>query len=228
MNFAQTPQGFSYKKIYKKHKVNKKFSFDDDSALFTKNGEKVVAINGSKLNLKITDKEDLNIFKSLKKGKTYKGIGFDVHRLVKKRKLYLGGVKIPFDLGLEGHSDSDPVLHALIDSLLGACGLGDIGKLFPDKNTKASFKNILVGVGYAHAPGLLRFFAVVPELVFPIIFLTQFWIFASLIISMKQVLNLKSNFKSFGIIFLSFLIIAFLSVSFVMSKMNVLPAGNIT
>ena len=52
--------------------------------------------------------------------------------------------------------------------------------------------------------------------------------FASLIISMKQVLNLKSNFKSFGIIFLSFLIIAFLSVSFVMSKMNVLPAGNIT
>ena len=101
-------------------------------------------------------------------------------------------------------------------------------KLFPDKNTKASFKNILVGVGYAHAPGLLRFFAVVPELVFPIIFLTQFWIFASLIISMKQVLNLKSNFKSFGIIFLSFLIIAFLSVSFVMSKMNVLPAGNIT
>ena len=101
-------------------------------------------------------------------------------------------------------------------------------KLFPDKNTKASFKNILVGVGYAHAPGLLRFFAVVPEMVFPIIFLTQFWIFASLIISMKQVLNLKSNFKSFGIIFLSFLIIAFLSVSFVMSKMNVLPAGNIT
>ena len=80
-------------------------------------------------------------------------------------------------------------------------------KLFPDKNTKASFKNILVGVGYAHAPGLLRFFAVVPEMVFPIIFLTQFWIFASLIISMKQVLNLKSNFKSFGIIFLSFLII---------------------
>ena len=54
----------------------------------------------------------------------------------------------------------------------------------------------------------------------PIIFLTQFWIFASLIISTKQVLNLKSNFKSFGIVFLAFLIIAFLSISFVMSKMN--------
>ena len=47
----------------------------------------------------------------------YTGIGFDVHRLVKKRKLYLSGIKIPFDLGLEGHSDADPVLHAIIDSL---------------------------------------------------------------------------------------------------------------
>ena len=100
-------------------------------------------------------------------------------------------------------------------------------KLFPDKNTKASFKNILVGVGYAHAPGLLRFFVVVPELVFPIIFLTQFWIFAALIISTKQILNLKSNFKSFGIVFLSFLIIAFLSISFVMSRMDALPINHI-
>tara|TARA_B100001109_G_scaffold244770_1_gene231793 strand:- start:225 stop:770 length:546 start_codon:yes stop_codon:yes gene_type:complete len=101
-------------------------------------------------------------------------------------------------------------------------------KLFPDKDTKISFKNILVGVGYAHSPGLLRFFAVVPELVFPIIFLTQFWIFASLIISTKQILSLKSNFKSFGVIFLSFLIIAFLSISFVMSRMDAMPIGNIS
>jgi len=115
-------------------------SFDDDSALFTEDGEKVVAINGSKTNLKITDKEDLDIFKSLKKGKSYSGIGFDVHRLVKERKLYLGGIKIPFVLGLKGHSDADPVIHALIDSLLGACRLGDIGKLFSDKNKK--YKNI--------------------------------------------------------------------------------------
>ena len=55
-------------------------------------------------------------------------------------------------------------------------------KLFPDKETKATFKKILIGVGYAHAPGLIRFFAVTPELVVPIIFFTQFWIFASLII----------------------------------------------
>ena len=90
-------------------------------------------------------------------------------------------------------------------------------KIFPDKDQKVPFKKILVSVGYAHSPGLIRFFAVTPELVIPVIFLTQFWIFASLIISTKQVLNIKSNFKSFGIIFLSFLIIVFLSVSFVMS-----------
>ena len=127
-------------KIYKKHKENINQSFDDDSALFTNNGEKVLVVKGSKTNFKITDKEDFDIFKSLKKRKTYFGIGFDIHRLVKKRKLYLGGIKIPFSLGLKGHSDSDPVLHALIDSLLGACRLGDIGKLFSDKNKK--YKNI--------------------------------------------------------------------------------------
>ncbi len=99
-------------------------------------------------------------------------------------------------------------------------------KIFPDKESKITFKRILISVGYAHAPGIVRFFAVTPELVIPVIFLTQFWIFASLIIATKQVLNLKSNFKSFGIIFLSFLIIVFLSVTFVMSKMNTLPVSN--
>ena len=96
-------------------------------------------------------------------------------------------------------------------------------KIFPDKETNVPFKKVLIGVGYAHAPGLIRFFAVTPELVIPIIFLTQFWIFASLIISTKQILNLKSNFKSFGVVFLSFLIIAIVSVSFVMSRMEALP-----
>ena len=138
--FSQTPQGFTFSKILEKHKENLNENFDDDSAFFTACGEKVLTVNGNKTNLKITDKEDLNIFKSLKKEKTYIGIGFDVHRLVKKRSLYLGGIKIPFNLGLKGHSDADPVLHSLIDSLLGACRLGDIGKLFSDKNKK--YKNI--------------------------------------------------------------------------------------
>ena len=80
-------------------------------------------------------------------------------------------------------------------------------KLFPDKKTKVPFKKVLIAVGFAHAPGLLRFFAITPNMMVPIIFLTQFWIFAGLIISTKQILGLKSNFKSFGIVFLSFLII---------------------
>ena len=101
-------------------------------------------------------------------------------------------------------------------------------KLFPDKQTKVPFKKILIAVGFAHAPGLLRFFAVTPGLMIPIIFLTQFWIFAGLIISTKQVLNLKSNFKSFGIVFLSFLIIAFLSITFVMSRIDTLPISHVT
>ncbi len=140
LRFSQTPQGFTFKKIYEKHKKNINTIFDDDSALFTEDDEKVITINGSKSNLKITDCEDLNIFSNLKKRKTYSGIGFDIHKLVKGRKLYLGGIKVAYPLGLKGHSDADPVLHAIIDSLLGACGLGDIGKLFSDKNKK--YKNI--------------------------------------------------------------------------------------
>ena len=96
-------------------------------------------------------------------------------------------------------------------------------KIFPDKAGKIPLKKVLVAVGYAHAPGLIRFFGVTPELAIPVIFLTQLWIFASLIISTKQVLSLKSNLKSFGIVFLSLLIIAIISVSYVISKMNTIP-----
>jgi len=100
-------------------------------------------------------------------------------------------------------------------------------KIFPDKQTKVSFKKVLTAVGFAHAPGLLRFFAVTPELMIPIIFITQFWIFAALIISIRQILNFKSNLKSFGIVILSFLIIVFMSISFVMSRMNALPVNHV-
>tara|TARA_B100000965_G_scaffold268652_1_gene227177 strand:+ start:449 stop:994 length:546 start_codon:yes stop_codon:yes gene_type:complete len=120
-------------------------------------------------------------------------------------------------------------LTAIITWLVWAIFIYVIGvKLFPDKQTKVPFKKVLTAVGFAHAPGLLRFFAVTPNLMIPIIFLTQFWIFAALIISTKEVLNIKSNFKSFGIVLLSFLIIAFLSISFVMSRMNMLPVSQIS
>jgi 2-C-methyl-D-erythritol 2,4-cyclodiphosphate synthase len=64
------------------------------------------------------------------------GIGFDLHRLVVGRKLVLGGVELPWDLGLQGHSDADVICHALIDALCGAAGLGDIGTLFPDSDAR--------------------------------------------------------------------------------------------
>ena len=64
------------------------------------------------------------------------GMGYDVHKLVEKRDLILGGVKIPYELGLLGHSDADVLLHAIMDALLGASALGDIGKHFPDTDPK--------------------------------------------------------------------------------------------
>lgn len=64
------------------------------------------------------------------------GNGYDVHRLVKGRKLILGGVEVPHPLGLEGHSDADALVHAVCDALLGACGRGDIGQYFPDTDPR--------------------------------------------------------------------------------------------
>lgn len=68
------------------------------------------------------------------------GQGFDLHRIVDGRKFILGGIEIPYDKGLDGHSDADVLLHAIIDALIGAAALGDIGKLFPDNDVK--FKDI--------------------------------------------------------------------------------------
>ena len=68
------------------------------------------------------------------------GLGYDVHRLVQGRKLILGGVRIPSEIGFLGHSDADVLLHAICDALLGAAALGDIGKHFPD--TDAAYRNI--------------------------------------------------------------------------------------
>ena len=140
LRFSQTPQGFLYNDIYYKHLKNKNITLDDDSAFFTKDDKKIFTITGSKKNFKITDKDDLDILKALKKGKIYYGIGFDVHKLVPNRRLYLAGLNIKSNLGTLGHSDGDPVLHAIIDAILGACKMGDIGEKFPDKNKK--FKNI--------------------------------------------------------------------------------------
>ena len=68
------------------------------------------------------------------------GLGYDVHKLVEDRKLIIGGVEIPYEKGLLGHSDADVLIHAIIDSILGACALGDIGKHFPD--TDENYKGV--------------------------------------------------------------------------------------
>jgi 2-C-methyl-D-erythritol 4-phosphate cytidylyltransferase / 2-C-methyl-D-erythritol 2,4-cyclodiphosphate synthase len=125
----QTPQAFKYKKLYALQK-NKSIEVTDDANLFVKAGKKIKIIKGETSNNKITINTDIqnNFIKY--------GLGFDVHRLVPKKKLYLGGIKIPSTLGTLGHSDGDPVLHAVTDAILGACSMGDIGEKFSDKNKK--------------------------------------------------------------------------------------------
>ena len=132
---TQTPQSFKFKILYKLFKQNSKF-ITDDASIFISNNLKVKFVNGEKENLKITNKSDIE----KKIHSTNYGIGFDIHRLENNKKLYLGGIKIPYHLGLKGHSDGDVVIHSLIDSLLGACALRDIGTLFSNKKRK--YKNI--------------------------------------------------------------------------------------
>jgi len=134
---TQTPQCFNLDEIFTLHKKQKNKYKDDDFSLIDK---KAKFVNGEKSNFKITDQEDFNLLKNFHRSKMKIGIGFDVHRLVKGKKLYLGGVKIPSKIGTLGHSDGDPVLHSVIDALLGACKMGDIGEKFSDKNKK--YKNI--------------------------------------------------------------------------------------
>ena len=136
---TQTPQAFYLKEIYQLHKNNALKYKDDDISLYM-NLNKVKFIEGEKSNFKITDKKDFENLKNIYKSKINVGIGFDVHRLVPKKKLYLAGLKIKSSLGTLGHSDGDPVLHSITDAILGACRLGDIGQMFSDKNKK--FKNI--------------------------------------------------------------------------------------
>ena len=130
---TQTPQAFKFKDLYNLS-IKQKRKIQDEATLFIDYNYKIRFIKGERSNNKITYKEDLKFTK------TYHGIGFDIHRLIKGKKLFLAGIKIPFHSGLKGHSDGDVILHAVIDSLLGAMRKFDIGTLFPDNKNK--FKNI--------------------------------------------------------------------------------------
>ena len=136
---TQTPQAFNLKEIYYLHRTNAGKYKDDDISLYM-DLNRVHFIEGEKNNFKITDKSDFENLRNIYKSQQSVGIGFDVHRLVPKRKLYLAGLKLKSKLGTLGHSDGDPVLHSITDAILGACKMGDIGRIFSDKSQR--FKNI--------------------------------------------------------------------------------------
>ena len=127
----QTPQTFHFSRIKQAYDHGDLSSVTDDCALYIAAGyePRFVFTEGEAANQKLTTGEDWALALA-----TYArfGTGYDTHRLVEGRKLILGGVEIPFEKGLLGHSDADVLTHAIIDALLGAAGLGDIGRLFPD------------------------------------------------------------------------------------------------
>lgn len=128
---VQTPQVFSlelYKELAEKYFDE---SITDDAQLFEKGGIAVAVTQGDYENYKITTIDDIK-----EENKMRIGHGYDVHKLVEGRDLIMGGVNIPYEKGLLGHSDADVVLHAVMDSLLGALALGDIGKHFPDSDDR--------------------------------------------------------------------------------------------
>jgi 2-C-methyl-D-erythritol 4-phosphate cytidylyltransferase/2-C-methyl-D-erythritol 2,4-cyclodiphosphate synthase len=144
---TQTPQAFTYQFLLEAYLwANKKgVRVTDDASLVEALGRKVKLVMGAYDNIKITTPEDIIIAEAIlrKKELTYMprvGMGFDVHRLVVNRPLVLGGAIVPFDKGCEGHSDADVLVHAIIDSLLGAAGAGDCGRHFPD--TDYRYKDI--------------------------------------------------------------------------------------
>ena len=132
---TQTPQCFNFKSLYNLSKKNKTL-VTDEASLFLNDNKKIKFIKGEETNIKITKKADLDKPSS----KTFYGIGFDIHRLIKSKKLFLGGAKIPFHSGLKGHSDGDVIIHSIIDAILGSLKKKDIGTLYP--NNKNKFKNI--------------------------------------------------------------------------------------
>ena len=137
---VQTPQCFCrnlYWKALEAVQGEKVHLVTDDCSLFELAGLPVHLTQGDYVNLKITTKEDLPAAAQNKGENTMRiGHGYDVHRLVEGRKLIMGGVTIPYEKGLLGHSDADVLLHAVSDALLGAAALGDIGKHFPDTDPR--------------------------------------------------------------------------------------------
>lgn len=143
---VQTPQGFRFDLLmdaYERAFADGYYG-TDDASLVERTGVHPALVEGSYSNIKLTTREDLPSVTRI-------GKGFDVHRLTEDRKCIIGGVDIPHKKGLLGHSDADVLTHAIMDAILGAAALGDIGRIFPD--TDEQFKDadsikLLEQVGY--------------------------------------------------------------------------------
>ena len=143
---AQTPQSFERLKLISAYNKAPEGSYTDDASVFSAAGNKLHYVEGSLRNMKLTYKTDIPLFEAvlrentdMEKDKIEKmriGFGEDTHRLQSGKNLVLGGALIPYEKGLEGHSDADVLTHAIIDAVLGACALGDIGLLFPDTDPR--------------------------------------------------------------------------------------------
>ena len=138
---VQTPQVFDRAALCAamERALAEGWDFTDDCQLMERAGHPVRLVTGLDTNLKLTTPEDIRLAQAIlnidKEDKGMRiGHGYDVHKLVEDRPLILGGVTVPYDKGLLGHSDADVLTHAVMDALLGAAALGDIGKLFPDSD----------------------------------------------------------------------------------------------
>lgn len=157
---VQTPQGFKVDLLRRAHEQAQRDGFlgTDDASLVERLGVPVQLTEGSRRNIKLTTPEDLLMAEAFFAEQALPalrvGQGYDVHRLVEGRPLILCGVTVPHTLGLLGHSDADAALHALMDAMLGAMALGDIGKHFPD--TDEAYRGISSMLLLRHVVALLK------------------------------------------------------------------------
>ena len=162
---AQTPQAFQRDVLARALEAGQRIDATDEAMLVERLGLPVQIVEGDAGNIKVTTPRDLDLARSrvgplgrhFSAGQIRIGNGYDLHRLVEGRPLILAGVTIPFELGLDGHSDADIVCHAVTDAVLGATAIGDIGRLFPDTDPKwkgADSIALLRGaVTHVHAAG---------------------------------------------------------------------------
>ncbi|MCL6608720.1 MAG: 2-C-methyl-D-erythritol 4-phosphate cytidylyltransferase [Geminicoccaceae bacterium] len=152
---VQTPQGFAFGAILDAHRQAPPLGFADDGAVAAWAGLPVVQVPGEEDNVKLTLPDDFEAAERrlIAAAPRRTGQGIDLHRLVPGRRLVLAGVEIPFEEGLEGHSDADVVLHALTDAILGVVGADDIGTHFPNDDPR--WKDASSTVFVRHALALL-------------------------------------------------------------------------